>query len=194
MPIRHYGNRLILANSSTPDEVTLFTQGAGFTEGRENNTAHGSEKVWLISSKLFFHYVRNVKSDFAYIQVTGEDSDDVERFTELADSFFTTTDVDELLSEVHAANTSTELAKAVTRLSVGIPSADPPADALHEILNSYRSKFASVRRAGLLAALYMDWDIVGPSVRNMAVADPSEELRIQAGYFVNRNNRSEGVS
>ncbi|WP_037890769.1 hypothetical protein [Streptomyces viridochromogenes] len=184
---------MILADSSSTDEVVFFAQGAGFEEGRENSTPYGSEKVWVISGGLFFHYVTNTRAGVSYVQVTGEDEEDVERFTSLARDFFTTIDVAELLSEVRTAKTSDERATAVTRLAVGLPS-ETPAEALREVLNAFDSEDASIRRAGLLSALYLDWEIVGPRVRNMEVADDVEMLRVQAKYFVDRNDRNEGSS
>ena len=70
--IRYRGDRLILADASSADEVALFTEGAGFTDGRENNTPYGSEKVWVIAGGLYFHYVSNRQAAVDYVQVTGD--------------------------------------------------------------------------------------------------------------------------
>lgn len=191
--IRHRGDRLILADASSADEVVLFAQGAGFAEGRENSTPYGSEKVWVISEGLYFHHVTNLQAAVAYVQVTGEDGEEVGQFTNLARDFFARVDVGELLSQVRTSSTSDERAKAITRLAIGLPR-EAPAEALQEVLQAFDSDEASIRRAGLLSALYLDWEIVGPSVRNMEDADEVEMLRVQAKYFVDRNDRNEGSS
>ncbi|WP_367324311.1 hypothetical protein [Streptomyces sp. HUAS ZL42] len=192
-PIHHRGDRLILADASSADEVVFFARGAEFQEGRENNTPYGSERVWVIRKGLYFHYVDNRQADVRYVQVTGDDAEDVQRFTELAGEFFTTVGVDALLSDVREARTPQERARTLTRLAVGLPN---PAseEALQEILTAFDDEDAAARRAALLSALYLDWEIVGPSVRRMEQFDDEDMLRVQAQYFVDRHDRSEGNS
>ncbi|MEK8145432.1 hypothetical protein NKH18_40865 [Streptomyces sp. M10(2022)] len=170
-------------------EVMLFVEGAGFQEGRENSTPYGSERVWVIAGELFFHYVHNAKTGVAYVQVTGRSGEDVERFTELSRSFFGPPDVAELITGVRSARASGERATALVKLAVGLPSAAPD-EALQIIRDAFADDDPSLRRAALLSALYLDWEVVGPHVKDMERNDAAEELQTQARYFVDRNEGS----
>ncbi|MEU5716797.1 hypothetical protein AB0G71_13590 [Streptomyces sp. NPDC020403] len=189
VPESCHGDRLILSRPSAEAEVMLFVEGAGFTEGRENNTPYGSERVWVIAGRLFFHYVDNVQAGVAYVQVTGGSEVDVERFTELARSFFSPPGVAELIDRVHSAVIREDLATSLVQLAVGLPSA-PPDEALQLIRGAFVDDDPSLRRAALLSALYLSWEIVGPWVKRMAKDDAAETLRMQAKYFVDRNEGS----
>ncbi|MDA3630120.1 hypothetical protein OU415_32155 [Saccharopolyspora sp. WRP15-2] len=185
------GDRLLLSDASPADEVASFARGAGFEQGRENDTPHGSEHVWIIRSGLFFHHVEHAKADVRYVQVTGDDRADVQQFTWLAGEFFTTVGDNELLSDVRAARTAEERARALTRLAVGLPS-EPREDGIRAVLEGFDANDPTVRRAALLSALYLDWEHVGRRVRKMAEHDDAESLRLQANYFVDRHDRSTG--
>ncbi|WP_328503828.1 hypothetical protein OG828_38890 [Streptomyces sp. NBC_00457] len=186
MPNPHRGDRLVLPEGATAQEVHTFAEGAGFKEGRENRTEFVLEKVWIVSGQLYFHYVDDAATGVAYVRFTGDKREHVERFTELARTFFSPIGVDNLMVAVREASTPEARAHAIVRLATGLPG-EPPPEGLGMIEEAFVSSDAGVRRGALLSALYLDWPIVRSWVVHMERHDEQETLRLQARYFIDKN-------
>jgi hypothetical protein len=183
------GDRLVLPRTVNADEVNAFAEAVGFTEGEEKRTPTFYERIWVISGPLQFHYVDNADTGVSYVQVTGDSAQSIERFTEIARQFFSPREVPDLIAEARAAQTREDKVFTLLQLATALTS-DPPPEAMSLLEEAFGSPDPHLRRAALLSALYLDWPLVAPHVRHMHQHDGEENLRHQAGYFVERNDAS----
>jgi hypothetical protein len=165
---------MILPTDTTAEVVSALANRLGFSRAdeKEFRTESGDrlEIIWAIVPGLSLHYVEDGISDSRFVEVHGDEIDDVADIAESLNEVFQPFSYNDLLNAHRNAKTPEESQSTLLRLALGAPpERDEEFSSLIE--RALRSPEQGDRRAGLLAATYYGLPEFIPAIQAIARDD-----------------------
>jgi hypothetical protein len=174
---------LVLREGTTEQDVAAFAEATNARKVKETTASPElgltREVTWEIVSENYLHFGTEHPSGSSFVQVSGDDDEEVEARTAILREYYEPLTDDELLAALDAADTLDERRVALIRVGLGAPrTADDRFFTV--IVNAMRDQSVRVREAGLWAATYALWPELLPLVEEMETTDSYAGLRAQA--------------
>lgn len=188
-------DRMILREQATEEDVQHFARGLSMTKIRDISSPERQtvvrEITWEANSGVLLHYAADYLSASRIISIEGDDNEQFRRFVDVTVRLLDPWRLDELINEVDSCDVgdARSLALAVIRLGVGAPNGYND-EVFNRISAAMHSPQAWVRKAAIWATMYSQWPEFLPLLREIADADPDEEIRNDARRMVNFGNKS----
>ena len=131
---------------------------------------------WQIDPGLEMLYAEETRSACCFLQVFGDNVDDVNDITEALRIRFSPLTHDDLLDDTGVSKTADERAHAVVRAGLGAPREFD--DRFYaQIRNAMESTESKIREAGVWAASFLFWQEFQPPLERIESGDPEQDIR-----------------
>lgn len=181
------GRRHVLRQSSAEMEVVEFANGAGFEKRREITAVPAEgitrEVTWRIGPRLYLHYIEYPPAEACFVQVTGDDRENVDEFDGIVFSYFEPVLPEDMLRIVDDAITPEDRALALRRLGLAAPN-ESDQRFVDRVVTALDDADVRVREAAVWATLFPLWPDFLPALERVAESDPDEDVRALAEFMV----------
>ncbi|WP_416979763.1 hypothetical protein [Streptomyces sp. T028] len=175
--------RLVLPGPSELPAVADFASRRGFKLIRDatSDPRFGvtRELAWELDPGLELYYVEETKMASCFLQVEGDDKEDVNETADLLAELFRAASPERLLDDVDSAATAEQYASAILRLGLGAPAAFDE-EVYRRIAAAIDADGADIRRAGIWSTAFSRWPEFGELLERVAATDEVPELRREA--------------
>lgn len=136
----------------------------------DTNSGQRREVIWEVAPGLTVHYAEDAQSNSRFVQVMGDDVNDVADISEALAEILNPNNYDDLLNSYRDSKNSSEKASHLLRVALGAP---PEYDEeFYTIVNdALRSDDEVIRKAALLAVTYYGLPQFIPTLRTIVQED-----------------------
>jgi len=134
---------------------------------------------WQIDPGLEMFYAEEVRSASCFLQVLGDNGEDVNDITSALRDFFSPLTHDELLGDICTSKTIDDRAHAIVRAGLGAPWEFDNRFYV-QISSAMESAEPKIREAGAWAASFLRWQEFQLFLERIESSDPEKGLRVAA--------------
>src|SRR5215471_2057533 len=172
--------RLVFRSASNYQEVLSFADSLGLLKLYEITGRPGElvirEVGWQIDPGLELFYVEEVRTASSFVQVMGDDAEDVEDITRALEIRFSPLTPDELVNAVDISASVEDRAHAVLQAGLGAPR-QFDRRFYERIKAAMESADDHLREAGIWAASFPLWDELRTVLEQIESDDPDKRLK-----------------
>ena len=180
--------RLVFRSASNYQEVLSFADSLGLLKLYEITGRPGElvirEVGWQIDPGLEMYYVEEIRTASSFVQVMGDDAEDVKDITEALQIRFSSLTPDELVNAVDTSESIEDSAHAVLQAGLGAPE-QFDMRFYERIRAAIESADGQLREAGIWAASFPLWDELRAAIERIESGDPEKRLRSAAKAILN---------
>jgi len=185
---RFKSRRLVFRSASNYQEVLSFADSLSLLKLYEI-TGQSSQLVirevgWQVDPGLDMYYVEEMRTASSFVQVMGDDAEDVRDITEALQIRFSPLTPDELVNAVDTSESIEDSAHAVLQAGLGAPE-QFDMRFYERIRAAIESADGQLREAGIWAASFLLWDELRAAIERIESGDPEKRLRSAAKAILN---------